>query len=620
MQLLPQPQSITTQDGSFVLPKDGAVALVAETPADLRFTARRLQQAARTCAGSTLALVGGGLPAAVKLIVDPTVGQPDGYLLTINAEGVRIVGHDTPGVFYGVCTLVQLLDLHGGTLPQVVIEDYPDFPHRGVMLDISRDKVPTMETLYALVDLLAGWKVNQIQLYIEHTFAYRNHRIVWENFSPMTAEQILDLDAFCRERFIELVPNQNSFGHMHHWFDQQPYKHLAETDHEVTTPWGSVMPPFSLAPAEPGSLALLRELFAELLPNFSSRQFNVGCDETFDLGMGKTKAWVEAKGKGRVYLDFLLAIYALVTAHGRTMQFWGDIITQYPDLVPEVPKDTIALEWGYDADHDFAGKGKLFAESGVPFYVCPGTSAWTSISGRTDNCIGNIRNAVTNGLKHGAIGVLNTDWGDLGHWQTLPVSYLGFAYGAAMSWAQKTNTDMNLIDALNQFVFRDQTGIMGRLAYDLGNTYQKPGIIIHNGSILFWALQAKPEDLDQRLLRRYANAESRDLIDSPDKLQAKLKETLAYVDSVMAPLDQSNMAREDADLVKREFALAGRMLKQGASHLLLRLGDSAAQQAALKTEWDSIEAEFKTIWLSRNRPGGLSDSLARFHVAREAYK
>ena len=56
------------------------------------------------------------------------------------------------------------------------ILDYPDFPNRGFMLDVSRDKVPQLETLFWLVDLMASFKMNQLQLYMEHTFAYSDHR------------------------------------------------------------------------------------------------------------------------------------------------------------------------------------------------------------------------------------------------------------------------------------------------------------------------------------------------------------------------------------------------------------------------------------------------------------
>ena len=134
-----------------------------------------------------------------------------------------------------------MLRTHGAALPLLEIDDYPDFPARGVMLDVSRDKVPTMETVYGLVDWLAGLKINQFQLYTEHTFAYRQHPKVWAEATPFTSEDILALDAYCRERFIELVPNQNSFGHMHRWLKHPKYGHLAET-HERVIEWMNEIP------------------------------------------------------------------------------------------------------------------------------------------------------------------------------------------------------------------------------------------------------------------------------------------------------------------------------------------------------------------------------------------
>ena len=98
------------------------------------------------------------------------------------------------------------------------------------------------------------------------------------------------------------------------------------------------------------------------------------------------------------------------------MQFWGDIILEHPQLVPELPRDVFALEWGYEADHPFAEHGALFSKAGIPFYVCPGTSSWNSIAGRTKNALENQLNAARSGLEHGAVGFLNTDWGDNGHW------------------------------------------------------------------------------------------------------------------------------------------------------------------------------------------------------------
>ncbi len=619
LNLLPQPQRLTPAGGTYTLPPAGLIALHVPRPADLLFTARRAQAVLQQYAGANWEIAGGDLPGELILSIDATALRPEGYRLTIDASGIRIAAHDAPGAFYGVATLVQLIQTHGRELPCLVIEDWPDFAARGVLLDISRDKVPTMETLYHLIDLLAGWKVNQFQLYTEHTFAYRNHRDVWEHASPLTAEEILALDAYCRDRYIDLVPNQNSFGHMDRWVKHPRYHHLAETEGEFMSIWGTVMPPFSFSPAVPAALDLIEELYAELLPNFTSRMFNVGCDETIDLGLGRSKALVEQKGKGRVYLDVLLEIYRRVQPYGHTMQFWGDIINQYPDLVPEIPRDTLALEWGYEDVHDFPGKTKLFAESGVPFYVCPGTSSWRTLGGRTDNCIGNIRNAVENGLKNGAAGVLNTDWGDVGHWQTLPISYLGFAYGAALSWAHATNTDLDLPAALDAFVFHTRRGGMGKLAYDLGNAYQVPGIIVSNSSLLF-NLYHRPLAHLRESAPRWTDPAELSLINDDTRFGARLRESIAYIEGVMDPLDETDLTVPDAALIAREFRLAARMLIHGAQRGLFQLSGSTLRGQDLAADLDDIEAEYRQVWLARNRPGGLDDSATRLRQARRLYE
>ncbi|MGC8805527.1 MAG: beta-N-acetylhexosaminidase, partial [Candidatus Ratteibacteria bacterium] len=364
------------------------------------------------------------------LICDHSLNIPQqGYRLTVSHDSIKAESSDASGAYYALCTLKQILIQKKSRLPVLTIEDYPDFKHRGVMIDISRSKVPKMKTLYNLVDLFSGWKINQLQLYTEHTFAYKNHKIVWEGKSPVTAEEIRNLDDYCKQRFVELVPNQNSFGHFHRWLQHSQYRHLAEDPEN----------PYNLCPVDQGSIHLLEDLYQQLLPNFSSNQFNVGCDET---SIGKRSAGaVKEKGEGRVYLEFLLKIYQLVKKHGKTMQFWGDIIQRHPELISELPEDVIVLEWGYEAEHPFEQRCRNIARTGIPFYVCPGTSSWNSIAGRTENCLGNLVNAAKNGIRFGAIGMLNTDWGDNGHWQYLPVSYIGFGYGAGVSWCFSSNID-----------------------------------------------------------------------------------------------------------------------------------------------------------------------------------
>ncbi|MCL5271054.1 MAG: family 20 glycosylhydrolase, partial [bacterium] len=517
---------------------------------------------------------------------------------------------DLAGAFYGVATLGQLVrqligrhpagEAKPGELPCLRIEDWPDFPNRGVMLDVSRDKVPKLETLKALADRLAGWKINQMQLYVEHTFAYRNHREVWEKASPLTGEEILELDAWCRERHIELVPNQNSFGHFERWLKFDRYKPLAELPEKAST----------LSPVEPRAVHLLGELYAEYLPHFSSRQFNVGCDETWDLGKGRSKPAVEARGEGRVYLDFLLQIHRLVQKHGRTMQFWGDIIMHHPELIAELPEGIIALEWGYDAGHPFAEDGRKFAEAGVPFYVCPGTSSWNSICGRTKNAMDNLWSAAGNGLACGAIGFLNTDWGDWGHWQHLPVSYLGFAYGAAVSWAAEANHEIDIVRALDRHAFEDAAGVMGRVAHDLGNAYLATNVTPRNSSIPWRLFHDPARPLDSDWMAQI----------KADRLEA----AVAEIRAALALLSQQQMARPDASLIVDEFHNNARMMLHSLRMALTRLetGGSPLPEETrreLAEELEDIITEYRRLWLARNRPGGLDDSVSRFNTLRKFY-
>jgi N-acetyl-beta-hexosaminidase len=178
---------------------------------------------------------------------------------------------------------------------------------------------------------------------MEHTFAYRGHEVVWEKASPFTGEEILALDAFCRQYHVALIPNQNSFGYMHRWLIHEPYRPLAECPDGVGHPFSPNHEPYSLCPTDPGSLALLADLYDQLLLRFSSPQLNVGLDETFDLGLGRSAQACTEKGSGRVYLEFLKQIHRLVSQRGRTMQFWGDIILHHPELIGELPQDAIAL-------------------------------------------------------------------------------------------------------------------------------------------------------------------------------------------------------------------------------------------------------------------------------------
>ena len=389
-----------------------------------------------------------GLDAGTDLAGGVHTSSSEAYSLEVGRRRIAISAVGMAGAFRAVQTLMQMcflneLDRNREDLPQgergagqecriaaVRVVDWPDLENRGVMLDISRNRIPTVETARLLIDTLSALKINQVQMYTEHTFAYSSHSTVWAQSGAITAAEAQDLSAYAHARFVTLVPNQQSFGHMQHWLKHKQYANLAESKAGSRKLWNfdyccplfsdEELMPYSLAPNN-ASLALLTSLYDELLTAFPhSRAVNIGMDETFDLGDGASREQVRRVGKHTVYANFLNNISAALAerdppAHA---MFWGDIIFEHPHLfLGKLAKDSRVLDWGYEAHAPFASRGRALKHHGIKSYVCPGTSSWLSFGGRVTNAVRNVINAAQSGAWFGAEGMLITDWGDGGHLQ-----------------------------------------------------------------------------------------------------------------------------------------------------------------------------------------------------------
>jgi hypothetical protein len=297
------------------------------------------------------------------------------------------------------------------------------------------------------------------------------------------------------------------------------------------------------------------------------------------------------------------------------------MVRRNPDLIGELPRDVTVLDWGYERERSLAGTAEPLARAGQPFYLCPGTSSWSTLAGRTDNAVANILDAVESAHQHGADGVLLTDWGDGGHWQHLPTSFLGYAWGAALTWSLSANRDLDLVRALDRFAFGDRAGVMGRLAFDLGNAYQQPGFRHGNASALHSIYTMTIAQARTRAPR--AGAE---ILASDESVRQRMALALDWVERAGAELDRAELlpagephGLHDPTLLVREFAHTAAMLRHGARRALFELGATAPSAAELRQELDTIVAEFVALWPIRNRPGGLQDSLARLLTARTLF-
>jgi hypothetical protein len=542
--------------------------------------------------------------SVLKVTCDRTAPKhPESYVLIVSKSGIEISVRDHSGLRPAAATLRQLIREYGHKIPFLKIRDWPDFPRRGVMLDISRGRVPKLETLLDLVEKLADFKINEFQLYTENTFAYKKYRRVWQSWGALTAKEIKTLDVRCRELGIDLVPNQNSFGHLRYFLEDPKLKRLGELSKPFLAETGDFLRrPTTLAPGHPGTLPFVRGLYDELLPNFSSEFFNIGGDETWDLGKGRSKQLCERIGKGRVYLDFIKKLHREVSVRGRTMMFWGDIILKQPALIRELPKDIIALNWGYEANHPFAKEAAQFKKAKIKFYVCPGTSTWQTLLGRHENAFANLRAAAKIGKKFNAAGYLNTEWGDGGHPQPLAVAWPLFAAGASLAWNADALDENVLARVLNRDVFEDETGTVAQAGIKLGYTHQKLGVKAMNETPLGTAIAA-PKPAEQELFCRHG---LKWFLKIPAN---RIKAALTEVEKQRSILNKAMASRRSLQnkALVYELDLAARMAAQSCKFMLwqqaVTAGDESGARKLAKIgirELQHLEKDFNVYWPSRN--------------------
>jgi hypothetical protein len=554
----------------------------------------------------------------------------EGYVLDLRDGKVRLSYGDEAGKFYGLLTLKQAMKKYGAALPRVTIEDAPDLPLRGVMLDISRNKVPTVQTLKETIDMLANLKINHLELYVEgYSYGYPSFKHLFPGATPLSPEEIRELDRYCKDRFIDLVPNQNNLGHMGDWLALPEFAGLRESESGMEL-LSRKMPPSTLNPLDPESLALVEKLTGELLESFSSPNYNACLDEPFDLGRGKSRGAVEKYGLGRVYGEYALKIHALAQKYHKRMFMWADVLSKHPEGVELLPQDLVFLEWGYEGSHPFERRAGECQKSGHDFCLCCGTSSWTTFTGRTANMILNTEKAALNAKKYGALGLITADWGDGGHLQYLPVSYAPFAYSAALAWNTEGREEIDLAAYLNTHVFEDAAGLMGDLVLDAGNYYRHEEFEMMNMTLsnLQLSLGFLPpgyfEGLLNRIVPALANFGEKETVEAfAQTLKARkpfnLEELKAYVDELSQRIAKTAMGCAHSRDIADEYRNNLRMAKLG---FLLRhynegepgfSPDEKRQNLRILEELnDRIIQEHSRLWLNRNKKGGLDKSLAVF--------
>lgn len=457
MYLIPKPQKMVKQEGSFVIQYDSYVVIEGECSRQLNQQVLLWKESLRNHLGFAPEISKNKAEVGDIVLKIDSDFLPEHYHLDSTGDALIITGSES-GLWYGMQTLLQMTGQEGAAIPKVRIEDYPQMKNRGHYLDVTRGRIPKMEWLKQWIDRLAYYKINQFQLYMEHTYLFRNLTELWRDDTPFTAAEILELDEYCSVRGIELVPSLSSFGHLYKLLSSKEYHHLCELENMEDKPFSVLgrMRHHTFDVTNPDSLKLIKSMLLEYMGLFRSRQFNICADETFDLGTGRSKKKAEEVGKDRLYIDFVKEVAGFVVENNRTPMFWGDIIVGFPELLKELPKETICLTWGYNPEQREYEVMKM-AEVGATQYCCPGCCGWNELINLNWNSYRNVKKMAEYGAKHGAIGLLNTDWGDFLHVNHMDFSIPGMIYGAAFSWNSQVEEYEEMNRRISKLEFGDSS-------------------------------------------------------------------------------------------------------------------------------------------------------------------
>ncbi len=633
--LIPEPRSVA-RVGDVTLKRGLDVVLPGN--ADDRFAARDLGSYLKAlgirvvydgAASARLELVRVGTPRARTLLAEAHFTWTDsmnaeGYVIVSAGTRINVVARSASGIFYGAQTVKQLITGAGAraVLHLVNIRDWPAMRYRGFHDDLSRGPMPTPEFQKYQIRTLAAYKINVFSPYFENTLYYGENPVPAPPGGAMTPAQVKELVAYAAKYHIDVIPEQEAFGHLHHILKYDLYSDLAETPH------GSV-----LAPGQPGSLALIRQMFWEIDSLFPSRFVHLGADETQELGKGQTRARVQQEGLGQVYIDFLKSIDSTLKPLHKRLLFWGDIASGSPELVTTLPKDMIAVAWGYGPSKSFDRAIDPFRRAGMETWVAPGVSNWSRVYPDNYVALRNIQGFVRDGQRLGATGVLNTSWDDDGE-AIFNQTWYGVLFGAAAAWQPGESSIPAFEAAYGQVFNGDSTGRINAAQLDLSAAHALlDSVGVGDASDgLFWMDPYSPSGQIVAQKIRPVVHRLRILAESSlvliDQARPFVHRNMDAVDAMALgarKIDFIGMKFEFADQIVQLYASAadttippGQRVESPGSELIDISGMNGLA-FDLRDGYSLTRDLYEQAWLRENRPYWLHNVLARYDMATQLW-
>lgn len=373
--------------------------------------------------------------------------NPEGYVLLVDNQGVIVTANTAEGLYYGVQTLLQLTvpAKNGCSINGVNVRDWPAMQYRWQMDDWNRGPIPTLEYAKKQVKIMSEYKMNGYCIFAENIFESKKNPVINPYGGTITAAEIVELIAYAKQYHVDIIPQQESFGHLHYVLRQERYARLGEKH-------GSQV----LSPSEPDSYPFIADYLGEVVPMFESPFVHIGCDEPFELGRGKSKDLVAKSTLEDVYLNFLNKVAKTPALDGKKIIFWGEVASVNPEKLDQLPKGIIANAWDYLV-RDYSPFLKPYADRNIPTFVSPAAFYGGRVFPDYLAHMKNIRNFVRDGQRFGSIGMMNCAWDDQGE-DIFDMGWYGVVYGAACSWQTGESSEKQYRDAFDWAFYRNSGG------------------------------------------------------------------------------------------------------------------------------------------------------------------
>ncbi|OGV47862.1 MAG: hypothetical protein A2017_00130 [Lentisphaerae bacterium GWF2_44_16] len=266
----------------------------------------------------------------------PVPKVPEAYVLDIGKE-ILIQGADPAGVFYGVATLIQMLE-DGIKLPKVKINDSPAMKIRAEHWDL-KGVMPTFAYLKKRICELAKYKINTLLVEYEDKIELERHPLI---ISPvaLTKKQVAELVKTAEDNFIEVIPLVQSLGHAEYVLKHKEYSYVAESNEKCQ----------QYCASKPESFELFKDFIEEISPLHPSKYIHIGADETRQLGECPRCAEIaKKKGKLGLYFQRVKEVCDYIISIGKIPMIWDDMFCRnfQKDLLKKLPKETILVPWLY---------------------------------------------------------------------------------------------------------------------------------------------------------------------------------------------------------------------------------------------------------------------------------